>query len=161
MNRIRSPRTWSLRTRLLVTQIALLAVVCAGIGIATEFALQRFLMHQLDEQVHEAGRRSAMIFDMPPLPPPPATPGYARRQRFDPELGPGPGFLGAPGQSARTVGAVISHGLPVDAGVARSRSEALAWAVRLVGQHADDWLTELRAAMESVEEVRGRGPSVS
>ena len=49
----------------------------------------------------------------------------------------------------------------VDAGVARSRSEALAWAVRLVGQHADDWLTELRAAMESVEEVRGRGPSVS
>src|SRR3954470_23590762 len=29
----------------------------------------------------------------------------------------------------------------VDAGVARSRSEALVWAVRLVGQHADDWLT--------------------
>ena len=49
----------------------------------------------------------------------------------------------------------------VDAGVARSRSEALVWAVRLVGQHADDWLTELRSAMESVEEVRGRGPTVS
>ena len=47
----------------------------------------------------------------------------------------------------------------VDAGVARSRSEALAWAVRLVGQHADEWLTELRSAMESVEEVRGRGPA--
>jgi hypothetical protein len=47
-----------------------------------------------------------------------------------------------------------------DAGVARSRSEALAWAVRLVAQHTDDWLAELRAAMESVEEVRGRGPSV-
>ena len=47
----------------------------------------------------------------------------------------------------------------VDAGVARSRSEALAWAVRLVGQHADEWLTELRSAMESVEEVRGRGPT--
>src|SRR5689334_25376948 len=43
----------------------------------------------------------------------------------------------------------------VDAGVARSRSEALAWAVRLVGRHADEWLTELRSAMESVEEVRG------
>ena len=38
----------------------------------------------------------------------------------------------------------------VDAGVARSRSEALAWAVRLVGQHADEWLTELREAMASV-----------
>ena len=48
----------------------------------------------------------------------------------------------------------------VDAGVARSRSEALAWAVRLVGQHADEWLTELREAMASVEEVRGRGPRV-
>ncbi|MCW2699563.1 MAG: hypothetical protein JWQ45_1098 [Blastococcus sp.] len=46
----------------------------------------------------------------------------------------------------------------VDAGVARSRSEALAWAVRLVGQHADAWLTELREAMASVEEVRARGP---
>jgi hypothetical protein len=46
----------------------------------------------------------------------------------------------------------------VDAGVARSRSEGLAWAVRLVGQHADEWLTELREAMASVEEVRGRGP---
>src|SRR3954451_10152463 len=46
----------------------------------------------------------------------------------------------------------------VDAGVARSRSEALAWAVRLVGQNADQWLAELRAAMAAVEEVRGRGP---
>ena len=46
----------------------------------------------------------------------------------------------------------------VDAGVARSRSEGLAWAVRLVGQHADDWLDELRRAMESVDEVRRRGP---
>ncbi|MGY1689604.1 hypothetical protein [Geodermatophilus sp. SYSU D01105] len=48
----------------------------------------------------------------------------------------------------------------VDAGVARSRSEALVWAVRLVGQHAEAWLTELREAMASVEEVRGRGPQV-
>ena len=48
----------------------------------------------------------------------------------------------------------------VDAGVARSRSEGLAWAVRLVGQHADDWLEELRRAMESVDEVRRRGPEV-
>src|SRR3954451_11646659 len=49
----------------------------------------------------------------------------------------------------------------VDAGVARSRSEALVWAVRLVGQHAEEWLTELREAMASVEEVRARGPQVS
>ena len=48
----------------------------------------------------------------------------------------------------------------VDAGVARSRSEALVWAVRLVGQHSEAWLTQLRDAMASVEEVRGRGPHV-
>lgn len=46
----------------------------------------------------------------------------------------------------------------VSAGVARSRSEALAWSVRLVGTHADDWLRELRSAMEEVERVRERGP---
>jgi hypothetical protein len=48
----------------------------------------------------------------------------------------------------------------VDAGVARSRSEALAWAVRLVGQHAEEWLTDLRGAMEKVDELRTRGPEL-
>lgn len=46
----------------------------------------------------------------------------------------------------------------VDAGVARSRSDALAWSVRLVGKHAEEWLGELRAAMEQVEQVRAQGP---
>lgn len=49
----------------------------------------------------------------------------------------------------------------VDSGVARSRSEALAWAVRLVGDHAQDWLGELRQAMQTVEEVRAKGPDAS
>ena len=48
----------------------------------------------------------------------------------------------------------------VDAGVARSRAEALAWCVRLVGEHADSWLAELREAMTSVDEVRSRGPEL-
>ena len=47
----------------------------------------------------------------------------------------------------------------VDAGVARSRSEALGWCVRLVGQHEDDWLAELREAMASVADVRAKGPA--
>jgi hypothetical protein len=46
----------------------------------------------------------------------------------------------------------------VDAGVARSRSDALAWCVRLTGEHADAWLTELRSALRRVEEVRAQGP---
>ncbi len=46
----------------------------------------------------------------------------------------------------------------VDAGVARSRSDALAWCVRLVGEHEDSWLTELRGALRRVEQVRAAGP---
>jgi hypothetical protein len=48
----------------------------------------------------------------------------------------------------------------VDAGVARSRSDALAWCVRLVGQHQDSWLADLRAALLKVEKVRGEGPGL-
>jgi len=47
----------------------------------------------------------------------------------------------------------------VDAGVARSRSDALAWCVRLVGQHEGDWLVELREAMDTVADVRAKGPA--
>lgn len=47
----------------------------------------------------------------------------------------------------------------VDSGVARSRSDALAWAVRLVGEHADEWLGELREAMAKVDELRTKGPT--
>jgi hypothetical protein len=46
----------------------------------------------------------------------------------------------------------------VEAGVARSRSDALAWCVKLVGQHADEWLAELREATAHVADVRAKGP---
>ncbi len=46
----------------------------------------------------------------------------------------------------------------VDAGVARSRSHALAWCVRLVAERQDDWLADLRGALEAVEKVRAEGP---
>jgi hypothetical protein len=46
----------------------------------------------------------------------------------------------------------------VDAGVARSRSHALAWCVRLVGDHEGDWITQLRDALVHVEKVRDEGP---
>jgi hypothetical protein len=45
-----------------------------------------------------------------------------------------------------------------DAGAARSRSEALAWCVRMVGENLDEWLRDLRKAFDRVEEVRARGP---
>jgi hypothetical protein len=49
----------------------------------------------------------------------------------------------------------------VEAGVARSRSDALVWCVRLVGQHSDDWLAALREAMQEVHRVRAAGPGAA
>jgi len=46
----------------------------------------------------------------------------------------------------------------VAGGVARSRSDALAWCVRLVGMHQADWIKGLREALVKVEEARGKGP---
>lgn len=123
-----------MRARLLASQIALLAVVCAVMGIGTEFALQRFLLNQLDDQLAEASRRSAIFFDLGPPPPRPAfphsgeqpgtpppefppPPDHPRRVVVRHEPGPGPEFLDGPGQAARTVGAVVWHGQPVSAGV--------------------------------------------
>jgi hypothetical protein len=48
----------------------------------------------------------------------------------------------------------------IDGGIARSRSEALAWCVKLVARHQEDWLAELREALEAVEQVRVGGPSL-
>jgi hypothetical protein len=45
-----------------------------------------------------------------------------------------------------------------DAGVARSRSEALAWCVRLVGANQEQWLKDLQKAFGHVERVRASGP---
>ncbi|WP_099040755.1 sensor histidine kinase [Mycobacterium neglectum] len=116
--RLRSPRTWSLRTRLLVSQIILLTLVCAGMGVGTMIALQHFLTNQLDRQLAETGTRSAGLFELGPPPPGfPGPPGFPRRMIIRDDVGPGPAFLNAPGQAARTVGAVISRGTPVDAGV--------------------------------------------
>ncbi len=51
------------------------------------------------------------------------------------------------------------HDTLVDAGVARSRSHALAWCVRLVADHQGDWIDKLREALGSVEAVRDEGPT--
>ncbi len=47
----------------------------------------------------------------------------------------------------------------VDAGVASSRSEALAWCVRYAGKKEEQWLNDLKTAFESVSEVRSKGPA--
>jgi hypothetical protein len=48
----------------------------------------------------------------------------------------------------------------VDAGVARSRADALAWSVKLVGEHTEEWLAKLRSAMSAVDDLRAQGPDL-
>ncbi len=48
----------------------------------------------------------------------------------------------------------------IDAGIARSRSEALAWCVKLVGANQAEWIDQLREAVAAVEKVRAEGPAV-
>jgi hypothetical protein len=48
----------------------------------------------------------------------------------------------------------------IDAGVARSRSEALAWCVRLVDRHQGEWIGQLRDALTAVQEARSNGPDL-
>jgi len=49
----------------------------------------------------------------------------------------------------------------VDAGVARSRADALAWSVKLVGEHTEEWLAKLRTAMSAVDDLRAQGPDLT
>jgi hypothetical protein len=46
----------------------------------------------------------------------------------------------------------------IAAGVARSRSEALNWCVRLVAEKQAEWLKDLKSALEGVEKARAKGP---
>ncbi len=48
----------------------------------------------------------------------------------------------------------------VEAGVARSRSHALVWCVRLVAKHQGDWIRELREAVANLERLKGTGPAL-
>ena len=111
----RGPRAWSLRLRLLVGQVVVLAVVCLGITAATELALLHHLVAQLDGQLAGTSHRSALMY-----PEPKHTVRHHDSQhapsQYPPGPGPGPRFLDAPGQPAGMVGAVINNGHTVDAG---------------------------------------------
>ena len=69
--------------------------------------------------------------------------------------------LGVPVMSRLRIGEREVLDTLIAAGVARSRSEALAWCVRFVGQRESTWLQELRTSIESVSRVRAEGPTLS
>ncbi len=100
-------------------------MVCVGIAGATEFALYRYLVGDLDGQLRQIAQRSSMMDHRPPPPAPdgispPAPPLPPPPPWFDgrPQMpGPGPEFLDAPGQPIGMVAAVVSDGTVTKAGV--------------------------------------------
>jgi two-component system OmpR family sensor kinase len=101
---------WSLRFRLLIGQVVVLAIVCIGIGAATELALYKYLLAQLDTQLQDASQRSVRIFAEPPTAP------WRHHPRPFPRPGPGPIFLDAPAQPVGMVAAVARRGGAIEAG---------------------------------------------
>ncbi|HYT10582.1 MAG TPA: ATP-binding protein [Mycobacteriales bacterium] len=103
-------RARSLRTRLLLTLVSLLAAACAVVGLVTEVSLHRFLVGQLDTQLAAAGERSAAASRDAdggggPRGGPADGPGGGRGGDHG-----GPGFLLAPGQAAGTLGVQLTAG---------------------------------------------------
>jgi len=101
-------RAWSLRTRLVVALVALVAVVCAVVGTATVVALRQLQLAQLDAQLLASAERA---------------PGDgSREQRPQPAdrcpastddedaAADGIGFLLAPGQAPGTLAARVADG---------------------------------------------------
>lgn len=111
-------RAWSLRLRLLLGQVVVLALVCIGITAATELALNHHLVKQLDSQLAGTSYRSALMYPEMNRP-------HHEHSHY-PRPGPGPRFLDAPGQPAGMVAAVVSDGKTVDAGYTTSSGERAA-----------------------------------
>jgi two-component system OmpR family sensor kinase len=89
--------TWPLRTKLIASVVALLAVACAIIGVVSEFALSSLLVRQVDDQLVSASGRATSFTGQP-------HPGDEHH----------PDPLNAPGQASGTLNARILGGHVVD-----------------------------------------------
>ncbi|MFJ5828221.1 sensor histidine kinase [Streptomyces sp. NPDC093089] len=99
----RGGRPWSLRTRLVVSAVALIAVVAAVIGTVTTIAFRSYLYDQADEQVRAVSNRAAG--------PPAAMPAPDPVRDREPLA-----FLVGPGVPGGTLGAVLTGGAVSTAG---------------------------------------------
>ncbi|MEW2264786.1 HAMP domain-containing sensor histidine kinase [Streptomyces sp. NPDC047853] len=114
MSRRRRPRPRTLRTRLVVASVALIAVVCAVIGTVTTVALRSHLYEQLDGQVHEVAMRVSGF-----KPPGDPEPGGDGRQRIDLDE-----FVTRGPQPRGTIVAEVRDGTVVDAAYGREDDDS-------------------------------------
>ncbi|MFE7457870.1 sensor histidine kinase [Streptomyces sp. NPDC057554] len=99
-------RPWSLRTRLVVSAVSLIAVVAAVIGSVTAIAFHSYMYGKLDDQLHSVAVRA----ERPPGPDPvpEAQLPEALREALR-DAGP-LGFVGGGGQPLGTFGALLDGG---------------------------------------------------
>ncbi len=140
---VRSPRRWSLRTRLLVSSVSLIAVVCAVVGVVTTVSLQVYEYRKLDADVLDVVHRATN-------PPPGLEAGISARQPGDGPLT----FVTGPGQPAGTLGAVADAAGRVVAGQYSTRDGGEGNGIRR------SLLTEAQKAALADIPADGRGHSV-
>ncbi len=137
-----SPGSWTLRTRLVVALVALLAVTITVVGVLTIVALDRFLIGQLDDQLTAASTRARVDVGR----------GPDSRRNADSFSTPGRAFPIAPGQATGTLGAVVVNGRVVRAAVLDSSGSPQPLPLR-----ADSGLTNIHAFGEPQSEDLGDG----
>ncbi|MEU9012066.1 HAMP domain-containing sensor histidine kinase [Streptomyces sp. NPDC048479] len=142
-------RRWSLRTRLVVSAVTLIAVVAAVIGTVTTIAYRTYLYGQLDIQLRNVAIRAAGPPDM-----------GGGRSPID-TLSKDPlGFVNGGGMPVGTVGALIADDGSIDRGVASTEqaSEGLAPQVsRLTVAQAEGLAEVPRDRSEHTTELAGLG----
>ncbi|MDF6019907.1 HAMP domain-containing sensor histidine kinase [Streptomyces sp. JH34] len=102
MSRKRTRRPWTLRTRLVVYAVTLIAVVAAVIGSVTAIAFHEYMYGKLDGQLHDIAMRAEA---RPPVGDKPVPGGLGNEDPLD--------FIGI-GQPFKTVGAVSVGGSVTD-----------------------------------------------
>ncbi|MFT9665515.1 sensor histidine kinase [Streptomyces rhizosphaericola] len=114
--RLRGPgalrRPWTLRTRLVVSAVSLIAVVAAVIGSVTAIAFHSYLYGKLDDQLHSIAVRAERPPGPGPVPEGSAPEGVVPEALLPTALrDAGPlGFIGGGGQPLGTFGAVVDDG---------------------------------------------------
>ena len=104
-------RQWSLRARLLIGLIGLLAAAGVGTAAVNQFTFERELTAQLDQRLRDNAERASYIH---------GSTLWRYRAQSDPAALRRGTILDAPGQPIGLLAAVIDNGITVDGGVLRA-----------------------------------------
>ncbi|MFB7719764.1 sensor histidine kinase [Nocardia sp. NPDC056100] len=149
----RGRRPRSLRSRLLAGQVLVVSAVCLGVGAANGFALHQFLMGRLDSQLTYTAQRAVQIVGGDPADADGHPADSAKIPGATGVSGPGPGFIGAPGQPLGTFGAIVEDGQVISGGMVTSSDARIA-----LPATADAEMTRLAVdGVHTTQTIRGLG----